>query len=98
MSTAAKIIVKDDISRFVLYQHHDGDTVKKSAFEALKYAWPLPRFDAAEFATAYIATVKPPGAGHIYLVGDDEDMCDYDYCWVISSHGDKLIVELNDEE
>jgi len=76
MSTRATITVADDHDRFDLYQHHDGypdgphGLVRHLAL-ARRYAWDLPRFEAADFAAAIIAVLKDRG-GSTYLTKDAE--------------------------
>lgn len=76
MSTRATITVADDRDRFDLYQHHDGypdgphGLVRHLAL-ARRYAWDLPRFEAADFSAAIIAVLKDRG-GSTYLTEDAE--------------------------
>lgn len=76
MSTRATITVADDHDRFDLYQHHDGypdgphGLVRHLAL-ARRYAWDLPRFEAADFSAAIIAVLKDRG-GSTYLTKNAE--------------------------
>lgn len=72
MSTRAMYtIVGDDDERFNVYIHCDGypsgalDHIKA----ALPLAWGLPRFEADEFAAAFVAGNKT-GGGHVRLMHD----------------------------
>ena len=62
---------------FLVYQHWDGDpvTVRTNVLAALPLAWPLPRFEADEFAAAYIAANKKREGG-FRLVRYDVDTFD----------------------
>lgn len=60
MGTRAVITFIDaDNSRYSVYQHWDGDpgTVLKQIRQTSK-RWPWPRYEADEYAAAYIATHK----------------------------------------
>lgn len=76
MGTRAVITFRDeDGSKFHVYKHWDGDpteivpailkTIEK------KLAWPLPRFEADEFAAAFIAANKD-GSGDIRIAREPE--------------------------
>lgn len=78
MSTRAVITFKDEFGSFSVYQHmdgyptHAGDSaagVLGMLRETLAggYAWQWPRFEADEFAAAYIAQNKGEGGGNIRL-------------------------------
>jgi hypothetical protein len=74
MGTRSNIIVADEHSRIQLYRHWDGYPdgeagVLTSLEQALPYAWPLPRFEAADFAAAIIRAWKEEGGGNIYIDG-----------------------------
>ena len=73
MSTRAVFTFSDPDtvgSPFVVYKHYDG--YPTGALEALQnareVAWPLPRFEADEFAAAFIAANKT-GPGGVRIVG-----------------------------
>ena len=74
MGTRSNIIVADDHSRIQLYRHWDsypdgeGGVLADLAL-ALPYAWPLPRFEADDFAAALIRAWKGEGGGNIYIDG-----------------------------
>ena len=74
MGTRSNIIVADDHSRIQLYRHWDGypdgeGGVLADLALALPYAWPLPRFEADDFAAALIRAWKGEGGGNIYIDG-----------------------------
>lgn len=68
MSTTAVITFKDGDDSFAIYQHYDATplAVAVAVFRARQFAWPLPRFEAGDFAAAYIRASKV-GGGNIYL-------------------------------
>lgn len=65
MSTRAVYTFRDADSEFHVYKHHDGYPTGAAQWieTALKLAWPLPRFEADEFAAAFIAANKDGGGG-----------------------------------
>ena len=60
MSTRATITVFDDNDYFHLYKHYDGypEAIKPLIENAKKLAWDLPRFEAGEFMTSLIKSMK----------------------------------------
>ena len=59
MGTRAVIEFKDENGTYSVYQHWDGnpDTVLEN-LKRTRNRWHMPRFEADEFAAAYIATWK----------------------------------------
>ncbi len=59
----------DSDRSFYVYQHWDGNPngVAHALADALPYAWPLPRFEADDFAAAFVAGNKPKKGGHIRM-------------------------------
>lgn len=80
MGTRATITFMDNSSEFTIYQHYDGyaSYVEGSLRLATQYAWELPRFEAGDFACAYIRATKERG-GTIYLTHSPGDHGDLDY-------------------
>ena len=90
-----------------VYKHYDGyPSGAASHIEAAKeYAWQLPRFEADEFAAAFVAANKNPKGGECRLIGlfrhasvpsvmEEQSCCDY-YYYVTYSQKDKdLKVEI----
>ena len=82
MSTRAVFTFSDPEHRghsLVVYKHHDGHPY--GAVEALIRArdgglsWPLPRFEADEFAAAFVASNKAqPGSIRLLGAGDWRDL------------------------
>jgi hypothetical protein len=60
MSTRACYRFIDENGTWTVYKHHDGYPEGAVDFitAALDYAWPLPRFEADEFAAAFVAANK----------------------------------------
>lgn len=74
MSTRAIYIFADnfdnsDTEVYAVYKHHDGypDGARGFIVETMKYAWEMPRFEADEFAAAFVAANKrSPGGVRLY--------------------------------
>lgn len=91
MSTRCTLTVHGDGEAFSVYRHSDGypdgeHGVLNTLKAALSYAWPLPRFEADDFAAAIVAAWKRPGyrpsssspdyiaqGGNIRLMTGDKD-------------------------
>lgn len=74
MGTRSNLIISDDSNRLQLYRHWDGYPDGESGVlaeleKAFPYAWPLPRFEADDFAAAIIRAWKGAGGGNIYIDG-----------------------------
>lgn len=93
MSTRAVYTFKDKDSTYHVYKHHDNYPSEAYNFirKALKKAWPLPRFEADEFACAFIAANKK-SAGDVRLTTHHEDHGDLAYRYEITLHKDELYV------
>ena len=65
MSTRAVYTFKDADSTVHVYKHHDGYPEGGLSWiaNALPHAWDLPRFEADEFAAAFVAANKESGGG-----------------------------------
>jgi hypothetical protein len=61
MSTRAVVTVIDRAQTFHVYTHHHGYPAQtaRRIRAALDYAWELPRFEADEWAAAFVAASKP---------------------------------------
>lgn len=78
MSTRSTLTVRDRKNgneAYSIYRHGDGypDTehgVLKTLRQALSYAWPLPRYEAMDFAAAIVAAWKKPAVINIYSADD----------------------------
>lgn len=99
MGTRAIYIFEDDNEEVAAYKHYDGYPQGAADFieEAKAYAWELPRFEADEFAAAFVAANKDRKGGGVRLIHnyykdrdelvDDHGWCDYYY--VISKHNSR---------
>lgn len=101
MSTRACYRFTDPNSKeiFTIYKHHDGypSGAAEAIANALPHAWPLPRFEADEFAAAFCAgnkespggvrVVNKPGKAAAYKFASD-----IEYVYDISRVGQSLTV------
>lgn len=87
MSTRASYTFADVNSVHHVYKHHDGypSGAAQAIANALPNAWPLPRFEADEFAAAFVAGNKNNMAGGIRLMREWMDAWDIEYHYVITS-------------
>jgi len=74
MGTRCNLIIEDSTNRIQLYRHWDGypdgpGGVLATLEDALAYAWPFPRYEAADFSAAIIRGWKDKGGGNIYIDG-----------------------------
>jgi len=104
MSTRSNIIIEDGYHRIQLYRHSDGypdspHGVLATLKEATSYAWPLPRFEASDFAAAIVAAWKS-GGGNIYIDGSPKawEMVhgDTEWVYIVKSDGAEPLVEVYD--
>ena len=93
MGTRATITFMDNQDEFVIYQHWDGypKDVEGNVRLAMQYAWELPRFQAGDFAAAYIRATKERG-GNIYLTTCPSDHGDLAYRYNVHTRGGGLAV------
>jgi len=93
MSTRAVYTFKDQDDTFHIYKHHDGYPTGAAEWiaNAIPKAWALPRFEAAEFAAAFVAGNKERGGG-VYLTTDWQVHGDLDYRYEITTAGGDLQV------
>jgi|TARA_R100001460_G_scaffold47848_2_gene85699 hypothetical protein len=105
MGTRAIYIFEDENEEVWAYKHYDNYPRGAADFieNAKEFAWELPRFEADEFAAAFVAANKNRRGGEVRLVNalfkDRDEMleanhwCDYHY--VISKHNSQdLWVEI----
>ncbi len=96
MSTRAVYGFKDDYSTFWVYVHHDG--YPEGAAEKFKDTldskriWPLPRYEADEFAAGFIAANKTE-SGSVRLTIGPGSHSDTEFCYVVSmeSYGLRIV-------
>lgn len=81
MGTRAVITFIDEDNTFHVYKHWDGypGHILSCIENAKPFAWELPRFEADEFAAAFIAANKVKGGGDIRLTHSYGDHCDLEY-------------------
>jgi hypothetical protein len=94
MSTRATYEFKDQHESFTIYKHCDG--YPEGAYQwianALPAAWSLPRFEACEFAAAFIAGNKE-GAGGVYVSNGRDSHGDTAYHYVATCQDGQIHVE-----
>lgn len=98
MSTRGLYTFKDEYHSITVYVHFDNyptGAVQKIE-DALKYAWKLPRFEADEFAAAFVAANKT-GGGDVRLTNNATDM-GQDYHYFITCVNGKIWVKFGDFE
>jgi len=84
MGTRAVITFKDSFGKYSVYQHWDGDpdTVVENIKRTKKH-WQMPRFEADEFAAAYVATWKT-GEGNVRLSKGPRAHGDLSYSYTVT--------------
>lgn len=100
MGTRAVYTFIDSYNEFHVYGHWDGDpqSVVEKISNMLKFAWPLPRFEADECAAAFIAGNKKEGGGDIYLTSNYTNHDDLSYRYEISCVDNDLYIKVFDFE
>jgi hypothetical protein len=98
MSTRCVVTVFEDDESYAIYRHSDGypdgeHGVIAMLERVLPFAWPLPRFEAADFAAAIVVAWKG-GGGDIYLTPRADNHGDLAYRYEIrrSEHDSHLLV------
>lgn len=94
MGTRAIYIFEDEHEEVWAYKHYDNYPRGAADFieDAKEYAWAFPRFEADEFAAAFVAANKNPKGGEVRLIHalfkDRDEMLEAhewnDYYYVIS--------------
>ncbi|MCA2999775.1 MAG: hypothetical protein ING75_14355 [Rhodocyclaceae bacterium] len=105
MSTCAEIQFKDAEETFAIHQHSDGypegeHGVIAAIEKSIPYAWRDGRFEAAEFACAYIRANKARQGG-LYLLKDPTDLAKEVsalYLYVVTSNGESLTIDYFKED
>ena len=95
MGTRSVITVIDDHNTFHVYRHWDGnpESVIGDLPLALEYAWPLPRYEAMDFAAAIVAAWKTKGGGSIYLTSGWKAHGDLEYRYEVRQKDEVLSIE-----
>ncbi len=94
MSTRSVVTFKQKGNpTFHVYKHCDGypDTMLPLITASLAKAWPLPRYENDEFATAFIATAKD-SCGDVRLTTSYKAHGDLDYRYEIDQTNDKRVI------
>jgi len=96
MGTRAVYTFKDKHESFNVYKHYDGYPTEalESIKAAKEFAWDLPRFEASDFAAAFIAANKQPGGGDVYMTKSYKDHMDLEYRYEIEANEKKLFVKI----
>ncbi len=96
MGTRAVYTFIDEDTRHSVFKHWDGYPRGACRFieNALALAWPLPRFEADEFAAAFVAANKQ-GTGNIRLTEGPDAHGDLEYAYDISRKGDQLHIRIH---
>jgi hypothetical protein len=83
MSTRAVVTFKDQHHQFSIYQHHDGypEGVLPNIQAAYEFAWEGSRYEAMDFAAAYVRANKPKGGGSVYLTTGPDRHGDLEYTY-----------------
>lgn len=96
MSTRALITVKDQSGEYHIYRHSDGYPDSTCGVIAdiervinSRLVWPLPRFEADEFAAGIPALLKESGGGY-RLSGGPESHGDIEFWYVVTCPGASL--------
>jgi len=95
MSTRAVYTFIDTNKKYHVYKHHDGYPSGALEFiaRAQVHAWPLPRFEADEFACAFISANKSE-AGGMYLTDTYESHGDLAYRYEIRRFNKTLLIHV----
>ena len=95
MSTRATYEFCDEYDNFTIFKMHDG--YPSSALEfinnSLSYAWTLPRFEACEFAAAFVAANKI-GPGGVYYSKGKNSHADTQFHYTISLRDNNVWVKI----
>ena len=99
MGTRAVYTFIDEDHRHSVYKHWDGypRTACQFIANALKLAWPLPRFEADEFAAAFVAANKQ-GAGDLRLTAGPGGHGDLAYTYEIRCQRGCLHVRIHEAD
>lgn len=99
MSTRANIIIRDECKQIQIYKHSDGypSGAIPAIQKALALAWPLPRWEADDFAAAFVAANKDRG-GQIYIDGTwiegKTEHGDIEYLYFVEFDADQKMVKI----
>lgn len=79
--------------RFSVYKHSDGypSGALAAVADAIPFAWPSPRFEANDFAAAFVRGNKN-GGGNIYFTTKPEDHGDLEFDYEVYFQNDILMI------
>lgn len=99
MSTRATYEFRDERGTHTVYRHHDGypEGGLQWIANALPFAWELPRFEADDFAAAFVAGNKSGGGGVRLTAGRDAHG-DTEYHYVVTFADDRLHVSITERQ
>lgn len=99
MGTRAVYTFKSHGEAFAVYKHWDNDPLCASQFisQACLKAWDLPRFEADEFAAAFVAANKEK-QGDVRLIKSARQCGDAAYFYEVEHDGTSLVVTCRDWE
>lgn len=82
---------------FSVYKHWEGNVVNIIALlhNAKQYAWPLPRYEADEFACAFIVAAKE-GPGDVRMTDCADSHGDLSFSYYVSMKDKKLFLTAYD--
>jgi hypothetical protein len=85
MATRAVYTFRDDYNQFHVYKHWDGypEAALEFIAKAQGYAWDLPRYEAADFAAAFVVANKKPSGGDVYLTTHWESHSDLAFRYLV---------------
>jgi hypothetical protein len=95
MSTRAVVTVTGDGETFHIYKHWDGypSNIADCLDATVATAWTLPRFEASDFAAAFIAANKTSG-GDVYISRGPRHHGDLDYRYEVTCKGGAIRVNV----
>lgn len=102
MATRAIYTFKDSDQTIHVYKHWDGypESALKFIANALPFAWPMPRFEADDFAAAFVAANKPAGGGgdvRLMDCGSSVPDVGQEYHYIVTVQGGRLWVSFENE-
>lgn len=99
MGTRAVYTFKSHGESFHVYKHWDNTPLNAAAFiaAAAGKAWTLPRFEADEYAAAFVAVNKTK-EGDIRLIKSPKQCGDAAYFYTVEHDGSALVVTCKDDE
>jgi hypothetical protein len=97
MSTRATYEFIDEYNSFTVYKHCDGypEGALQWIANALPWAWKLPRFEACDFAAAFIAGNKSKDGGGVYFTEGKESHADTEYHYTIKCINGVIYVNIH---